>query len=389
MASTPDGRTVLVLISGRGGGDVPPVLALAEGLHARGYRVQVVCDAATRPMVDAAHLDAIPLPAELEQAAYFARHATQLGTVDGLPRMVYPLREWGEVCLPALQSTFATSRPAVIVSSLFCSPLADVLATAAGIPWCFVNPSYYFGDDSPRAWEEDFAEPSRSAFRDDFQPLMRRANLVIHATDRQLDFPPPRLPAHHHYVGPILWEAPQPAPADIDTSGDPWVLVSLSSVPQPGDLEIARATMTTLRDDPLRVLVTLAATHDTGQLGDIPGNASFTTYVPHSAVLPATRLVVSHAGHGIVMKSLSYGVPMVLVPLGRDQPGVAARAAAAGVAEVIAPAERSPERISSAIRRVLREPRYQTAAAAVARRLRAEQPVERAVRFVESIAADA
>ncbi len=36
--------------------------------------------------------------------------------------------------------------------------------------------------------------------------------------------------------------------------------------------------------------------------------------MPHSAVLKRSCLLVSHAGHGIVAKSLYYGVPMVLVP---------------------------------------------------------------------------
>jgi UDP:flavonoid glycosyltransferase YjiC (YdhE family) len=35
-----------------------------------------------------------------------------------------------------------------------------------------------------------------------------------------------------------------------------------------------------------------------------------------------------------VTKALGYGVPMVLVPWGRDQPGVAARAAALGAARI-------------------------------------------------------
>jgi len=51
--------------------------------------------------------------------------------------------------------------------------------------------------------------------------------------------------------------------------------------------------------------------------------------------LANSRLVISHAGHGIVMKALYHGVPMILVPWGRDQPGVAARAEALGVATVI------------------------------------------------------
>jgi UDP:flavonoid glycosyltransferase YjiC (YdhE family) len=43
--------------------------------------------------------------------------------------------------------------------------------------------------------------------------------------------------------------------------------------------------------------------------------------VPHAKVLKRSCLLVSHAGHGVVLKALYYGVPMVLVPWGRDQTG--------------------------------------------------------------------
>ena len=69
-------------------------------------------------------------------------------------------------------------------------------------------------------------------------------------------------------------------------------------------------------------------------------------------------LLVSHAGHGVVAKALYYGVPMVLVPWGRDQPGVAARAAALGIAEVLARHDITEPRLSAAIHRVLGTPRY-------------------------------
>jgi UDP-N-acetylglucosamine:LPS N-acetylglucosamine transferase len=57
--------------------------------------------------------------------------------------------------------------------------------------------------------------------------------------------------------------------------------------------------------------------------------------VPHAEVLKRACLLVSHAGHGVVLKAVYYGVPMVLEPWVRDQPSVAACAEALGVAEVI------------------------------------------------------
>lgn len=63
-----------------------------------------------------------------------------------------------------------------------------------------------------------------------------------------------------------------------------------------------------------------------------PPNAQLFAALPHDAVLPGAALLITHAGHGTVMAGLRHGVPMVCVPLGRDQPVNAARAVALGVA---------------------------------------------------------
>ena len=84
-------------------------------------------------------------------------------------------------------------------------------------------------------------------------------------------------------------------------------------------------------------------------------------------------------------KALYYGVPMVLVPWDRDQPGVAARAAALGVAEVIARHDRTARRLSATIQRVLGTPRYQENAARVASRLQTQDAIAIARARIEEL----
>jgi zeaxanthin glucosyltransferase len=66
---------------------------------------------------------------------------------------------------------------------------------------------------------------------------------------------------------------------------------------------------------------------------------------------------------------------MVLVPWDRDQPGVAARAAALGAAEIIARHDLTEPRLPAAIDRVLGNPRYQENAARIASRLQARDAI--------------
>jgi UDP:flavonoid glycosyltransferase YjiC (YdhE family) len=117
----------------------------------------------------------------------------------------------------------------------------------------------------------------------------------------------------------------------------------------------------------------------------VPANARVERTVSHAAVLERSALLVSHAGHGSVMKALWYGRPMVLVPWGRDQPGVAARAAALGVAEVLRREDASAEALSAAIDAVLdNEPMHQEAERQRAR-LRVTDPPHAAAGLLETL----
>lgn len=92
---------------------------------------------------------------------------------------------------------------------------------------------------------------------------------------------------------------------------------------------------------------------------------------PHSEVLRHASAVVTHAGHGTVIKSLAAGVPVVALPLGRDQLDNAARVVARGAGLRLKPSAK-PEAIAAAVRRLLHEPRHREGAGRMAERLRAE-----------------
>jgi UDP:flavonoid glycosyltransferase YjiC (YdhE family) len=83
-------------------------------------------------------------------------------------------------------------------------------------------------------------------------------------------------------------------------------------------------------------------------------------------LLAAAAVVVAGAGHGMLAKALSAGVPLVLVPGAGDQRDLARRAARLGAAVVI---ERPPtaERLARAIGRALTDPGLRAAARAIQR----------------------
>ena len=218
-----------------------------------------------------------------------------------------------------------------------------------------------------------------------YAALLGSADLVLHATDRVFDFDFAGLPPRHHYVGPLgIWEPPSEPPAYLNEPGDPWVLVTISS--QLGDdLPLAEMALEALADMPVRVALTIGPGHDPREVSSVPPNAHIEQSIPHSVVLDRASLLVSHAGHGSVMKALWHATPMVLVPWGRDQPGVAARAQALGVAEVVPREVASAETLAAGIARVLASTAQRDAAATHGPRLRAQDPPTLAASLVESL----
>lgn len=199
--------------------------------------------------------------------------------------------------------------------------------------------------------------------------------LVLTAT--HFDFPG-ALASNVRYVGPqlddpawseVAWHRP---PRD-----KPLVLAALSSgfQDQRATLERILAALETLD---VRAVVT------TGRAVDPRGLSSseqveVVPWAPHTKVMEEAAAVVTHGGHGTVLKALAAGIPVVCLPMGRDQPDNAARLSHLG-AGVRLPVRARPDKIAAAVEQVIEEPRYrlasQTVAACLARyRTRPSQAV--------------
>ena len=75
-------------------------------------------------------------------------------------------------------------------------------------------------------------------------------------------------------------------------------------------------------------------------------------------LLKAADIVISRAGHGIIMKAITFEKPMILVPIPdhTEQYGNATRACKLGLAELVPQREATPKRLLDATRRLLNSP---------------------------------
>ena len=379
-------KKILVLATAGAGGDLQPLIAVALGLRERGHDLIFFGDKSVAAAIRGLGIDANVSAPELDLgprliAAIKDGQGLEPSAQGELVRQ--RLTTWSGELAPAVQRLIRERKPDLLLTSLFGVSVAHMASSESKLPWCVINSTFYVGPNPPRNLEQDFAARAVPLFQY-FVPILSQARLVLHATDQIFDYEYADLPAAHHYVGPLIWEAAAPIPTYLDEPGNPWVLATLSSQLQ-DDIPIAQTVLRALAHQPVRVFLTMGSGHRLPELSDVPDNARIEQYVPHSKVLQRSRLLISHAGHGSVMKALWYGVPMVLVPWGRDQPGVAARAERLGIAKVVAREELTHERLVNIVKAVMENEDIQAAARDAAKRLQKQNPVVTACELLEQI----
>jgi MGT family glycosyltransferase len=168
------------------------------------------------------------------------------------------------------------------------------------------------------------------------------------------------LPQSVHYVGPCQWDKPGGDPSPLwlaDLPRDRAIVYVTEGTLHSKPPIVLRAALQGLSSLPVQVIATTGKHRDPANLGlgAIPPNARLEQWVPHSDLLPRTDVVVTTGGTGTVLAALSAGVPLVIVPTAWDQPENAWRVDEAGVGIRLPPSQCTPERVRSAVRRVLNE----------------------------------
>lgn len=208
---------------------------------------------------------------------------------------------------------------------------------------------------------------------------MLSSDEMLVLTGDPLEYPRTDLPPGITFAGAQNWSPPADTPDWLLEDGDPWVLVTCSTDYQ-GDEALAAAAIEALRDEPVRVVVTLGDAAQGAASLPLADNARVERFVPHDAILERAAVVVAHGGMGIVQKTIAAGVPLVVVPFGRDQPEVARRVEQAG-AGVILPTKRlSSGTLNDAFRAALALPDVARASA----RLRAHGGGDRVADAIEA-----
>ena len=171
-------------------------------------------------------------------------------------------------------------------------------------------------------------------------------------------------PTAHHFRALPPDDPSQALPAWIEGRGAwPLVYVSLgTSFSGHRGQEIFSKLLAGLRDLDAEVVATLGRDLDPAAFGPQPGHVHLERYLPLGALLKHCSLVLFHGGSGTLGHALARGLPMVILPLGADQPENAARCAELGASRTLSENHLAPEHVRNVVLDVLHTPGYRQSA---------------------------
>ena len=143
-----------------------------------------------------------------------------------------------------------------------------------------------------------------------------------------------------------------------------------------------------LRGLDVEVVLTVGRDLDPAVLGPQPSTVHIERFLPLGAILERSSLVLFHGGSGTLTHVVAAGLPMVILPLGADQPDNAARCAELGVSRSLDPDRLAPDAIRDVVLDVLQTPRYHQSAERLRDELKSLPGPQFAVELLERLARD-
>ncbi|WP_326851702.1 glycosyltransferase [Actinocrinis sp.] len=197
------------------------------------------------------------------------------------------------------------------------------------------------------------------------------------------DFPRTQMPESFHYAGPLHdYESASPVQFPWERlDGRPLIYASMGTL-----LNRRERVFRTIAEacENLDAQLVISLGHRGARIPtDFPGKPVVVGYAPQLELLKRASLVIGHGGANTVLESMAYGVPMVLLPVSNDQPGVAARAKRVGVAEFIPVHKANTRRLRTVIDTVLTNPSYRQNAQTYQNEIRGADAVGRAADIIE------
>jgi zeaxanthin glucosyltransferase len=403
-----------------GTGHLNPLTTLARRLQLRGHSVVIFGIADVEARVRAAGIDFCLIGQEDYPLGTLEKLDQQLGEMTGLQAIRFTMERISNTARMVLRDGLEAVRNANVDALLVDeADMANNIAEYLALPFVSLAlippmvqdnryPPFYFGwSGSQRWWSRLRNEIAIRALIRLAAPIFaavneRRAawrlkvgrrpgdglsNLAqISQLPRALEFDIEPPPPHLYYTGPFVDATLRPA---VDFAWDrldgrPLIYASLGTL-QNRSLGIFRKIAEACAGLNVQLVISLGGGLEPDRLRSLSGDPLVVRFAPQLELVKRASLVITHAGLNTVLESLAEGVPLVCIPLGNDQPGVASRVATHGAGVVIPPRKASAERLRSAVRAVLENESYRNAARQLQSAMAQIDGPERAADIVEDV----
>ena len=180
------------------------------------------------------------------------------------------------------------------------------------------------------------------------------------------------------FIGPVLRESAE----KIEKVDVPTVYISLGTVNN-NNKDFYQNCFKALKDEKLRVIMSVGEDIDFEKLGEIPNNFIVKKYVDQIAVLEVTDVFITHCGMNSVSEALYFEIPLVLFPQTTEQKGVANRVKELGAGKFLEKAN-NYENIKNTIFEVLKDENIIENAKKISSSFKSCETTKEAVKFIEN-----
>lgn len=238
--------------------------------------------------------------------------------------------------------------------------------------------------DQHAEWNIPYDEDARRA---------ESALATIIQLPKSIDFPRQTDPNYYHYIGRIADPSGvEPLSANITfpfekLDGRPLVYASLGTI-QNRIASMFQKIIEACNHEDINAQLVLSLGDRDASVDQVSTDTSaiVVPFAPQEKLVSMAALVITHGGCSTTTMALSYGVPMVVIPIANDQPGIGARVVKAGLGLVIHPRNLTVDALRSSILEVLGDKTYAERCALISKEIEEAGGVERTADIVEEVA---
>lgn len=401
-------------------GHLNPQAALGRELQSHGHRITFLQIPDLESKVQSEGLNFYRIGEAIYQPGSMAQTFAQLGKLSALKALDYSLdfcQQMVEIiCQDAPKAIAATGIEVLLVDQL--EPAGETVAEYLNLPFICVScgqvihrradvPPFF----TPWNYQNTYLSKIRNLLAYYFldrscQPILQTINRYrqewklsdyrhIYASNAQLahisqqpglfEFPIANLPPHLHYVGPLRNASPQLVTFPYEKlTGQPMIYASLGSVQNTKEA-VFRCIAAACKGLDVQLVIAHGGGMSEEAVRSLSGSPLVVEYAPQPDILAHASLTITHAGMNTTLDSLSYGVPVVAIPITFEQPGTAARIHSTGVGEVISLEKLNISNLRSAIKRVLTKNSYKNNARRIQQSIQLSGGVKRAANVIEQV----